>query len=246
MADLFAARSNATTILTPTQAKLLHMHLHLPDQFKAQDYFSIDGIDLVPTGFADLIFKHYLSFETCRLLGRLSQAWAFGLEDLPKMRHQIPAFAIAHNSAYAITNGFGTATREALEQCLKVALHIFAHTNWTRKRGSVVLTTWYRVSISKLTEWLPSQSTAGLRLGHDCLVWIWMILVHAFCVEKSTVKQGLACLGRFMIQFPTHDWNKVKQEILHKFFWSDEHSRTIENAQAFYTDLEMKHRFWGS
>jgi hypothetical protein len=220
-ADLLASQTNAAKILSSAQAEALQMSTRPPANDDISDYFTIDGMDLLPTGFADLVFRKHLSLEACRLLGRLSQAWTFGLANLPKLKHDIPAFAIAHS--------FGTATSKTLEQCLLVALYIFTYTNWTYNRDRVTLTSWYKVYTSKLTEWLPLLSTVDF--GHNCLIWIWMVLVYAYCVRKSTVQQGLSCLGHFMIRFPAHNWNTVKEEVLPRFFWSEEHSRIIEEAQ---------------
>jgi hypothetical protein len=221
-ADLLSSQTNTANILSPAQAEALQISTRPPAASNnIPDYFTIDGMDLLPTGFADLVFRKHLSVEACRLLGRLSQAWTFGLKNLPKLTHDIPAFAIAHS--------FGTATTRTLEQCLLVALYVFTYTNWTYNRDRVVLTSWYKVYTSKLTEWLPLLTV--MDFGRDCLIWIWMVLVYAYCVRKSTVQQGLSCLGQFMIQFPTYNWNTVKQEVLPKFFWSEEHSRIIEEAQ---------------
>lgn len=215
--DILEGRPNALEIIPDSQS-----HVILTSSFLS--FGPGEGYDVVaslPIGFQRLVAKGLLLKGTRRLLARFSYAWRYGVDAIPKSDHQFADYAAA-NPHLAIEE-------PSLEKCLLLALFCYSRMRWSAAPNFVAGILCHTILRTKLAQALPLVPITDDTI--ECLIWLWMVLIYAFCLEGSVLPDGLSYLGEFKFHFPEyHSWTMVESDILPKFFWRDEDSVAIRKA----------------
>jgi hypothetical protein len=172
-------------------------------------------------GFQRLVTKKLLSKATRRLLARFSCAWQYGLGSIPKSDQQFPDYAAASPCL--------TTAEPTLEKCLLLALFCYSRMRWSSAPNYVAGILCHTISRTKLAQALPWVPTTNDTI--ECLIWIWMVLIHSYCLEGSVLPDGLSYLGEFKFHFPEwQSWTRIESDVLPNFFWRDEDSIAIRQT----------------
>jgi hypothetical protein len=214
--DIEYGATNAFEILPDnSDYTLLNSHLHTFGHSEELD------VAPLPVGLQSLVTKGLLSESTRRLLLRFSHAWQHGIRATPISGWQFPDFAVSNTH-------FTTAT-PSLERCLVLTIFCYARAKWSTAPRRVAGMLCQTVAKNKL-----AQSLARTPITddiNDCLIWMWMVLIHSNCLEGSISPSGLSCLADFKYHFPERvSWAEIETDVLSKFFWCDENSDIIRQS----------------
>lgn len=218
--DVIADRPNVLGIIENDQKyALLTSAFHMPGPG--------DGFDVtasLPAGFQKMVSRRILSRRTRMLLTRFSYACQHGLHAVPQSERPFPDFVAA---APSLAN-----PEPSLEKCLALALVCYARRRWSTTEHYVAGMICHTIAKTTLAQVLPLVPTNDDDATIECLVWIWMVLVYAHCLEGTVLNtEGLSCLGEFKFHFPDWEsWEKVESDILPNFFWRDKDSIVIQQA----------------
>lgn len=221
--DVFEDRPNALGIVTDQQKwTLLTSVFYQPGPGNGYEVKA----DL-PIGFQRLVSRGLLSHRTRVVLTRFSYACRHGLNAVPQSDRPFPDFVTA---APCLTE-----PEPSLEKCLVLALFCYTRRRWTSQQYHVAGMICHTIARTKLAQMLPVVSAwLGYSDGAavECLIWIWMVLIYAYCLEGSDLgKEGQSYLGEFKLYFPDwRTWVKIESDVLPKFFWRDEDSIVIRQA----------------
>ena len=187
----------------------------------------------VPIGFQRLTSRGLLSHHTRVVLNRFSYACRHGLNAVPQSDRQFPDFVTA---APCLTD-----PEPSLEKCLVLALFCYGRRRWTSQQYHVAGMICHTIARTKLAQMLPLVSAwSGYGYGDhnddgavaECLVWIWMVLIYAYCLEGSNLgTEGQSYLSEFKLYFPyLRTWTEIEWQVLPNFFWRVEDSIVIQKA----------------
>lgn len=218
--DVFAARPNVLGILQDNkQYALLTSPFHQPGPGNG---FEVSAS--LPAGFQQMVSKGILTPRTRILLARFSYACQHGLHAVPQSEQPFADFTAAAPSL--------ADPEPSLEKCLTLALVCYSRRRWSTSENYVAGMICHTIAKKALTQELPLVPTGDDDATIECLVWMWMVLVYAHCLEGTDLnKEGLSCLGVFKFHFPDwHSWERIERDILPNFFWLNKDSIVIRKA----------------
>jgi hypothetical protein len=223
--DVDNGRPNTLEILTDSQYRTLYAGT---DSYADRPYFDDTYImaqgSTLPSGLLTLVNKRLLSKATRRVLARYANAWQNGLGVDPL--DMKPKFRF-HN--YASSSRILTQAEPSMEKCLLLALFFLP-----RPPGSTSQRINVEYNPGTICHYLPRNKLAQILPlvvvtddTHDCIVWLWMILVASYRCQSRILQKGVSILREFQRRFPDYTWDLIELAILPRFFWDTKNSFTI-------------------